>query len=446
MERLPAIEGRIVLDEPGRRAASRDFGRGAAPLPLAVAQPATVDDVVSLVRFARAEGLPLAARGQAHTTAGQALAPGGVLLDMRSLCAVHTVDQESTLVDAGARWRTVLDATLPAGLAPPTLTDYQELTVGGTLSVGGVGGEAHRAGAQVDNVLALDVVTGAGDLVTCSPTEEPDLFWACLGGLGQTAILCRARLRLAPAPATVRSFYLKYDTLAAFLGDLGALAAERRFPHLYGNITAQPKGGWDLELVATCDAGEGRAIDRAALLHGLSARPGAIEERPSSYRDFTNRVDAAAEAMKAAGLWDVPHPWLDLFVPAPSAEAFIAAELARLDVTTLGHGGILLYPLERTSHRAPCFALPATDRCFLFDVFRNALPPTPEHAAALVTDNRRAYERCRDLGGTLYPIGSTPMSPSDWEAHFGAGFAHLQRAKQRFDPGRILTPGPGVFG
>jgi FAD/FMN-containing dehydrogenase len=56
----------------------------------------------------------------------------------------------------------VLDRALPRGLTPPTLTDYQDLSVGGTLSVGGIGGAMFRYGAQVDNVVALEVVTGVG--------------------------------------------------------------------------------------------------------------------------------------------------------------------------------------------------------------------------------------------------------------------------------------------
>ena len=48
------------------------------------------------------------------------------------------------------------------------------------LSVGGIGGTMYRDGAQVDNVLALVVVTGEGRIVSCSPHEQRGLFEAGL--------------------------------------------------------------------------------------------------------------------------------------------------------------------------------------------------------------------------------------------------------------------------
>ncbi len=45
---------------------------------------------------------------------------------------------------------------------PPVFTDYIELSIGGTLSLGGIGGTSYRYGVQVDNVLSLEVVTVMG--------------------------------------------------------------------------------------------------------------------------------------------------------------------------------------------------------------------------------------------------------------------------------------------
>ncbi len=58
---------------------------------------------------------------------------------MTRLRTVRRVDGDRVTVEAGATWREVLAATLPHGLAPPVLPDYLDLTIGGTLAVGGVG-------------------------------------------------------------------------------------------------------------------------------------------------------------------------------------------------------------------------------------------------------------------------------------------------------------------
>jgi len=95
------------------------------------------------------------------------------VIDMSTLATVHDIGRSSADVDAGATWRALLERTLARGLSPPTLTDYQDLSVGGTLSVGGIGGGGFRYGAQVDNVIALEVVTGEGRRMRCSPTPRP---------------------------------------------------------------------------------------------------------------------------------------------------------------------------------------------------------------------------------------------------------------------------------
>src|SRR5260370_20457690 len=103
------------------------------------------------------------------------------------------VGPDQASVGAGATWRQVLRGTLAVGLTPPVLTDYLGLSVGGTLSVGGLSGSSFRHGAQVDHVTELEVVTGSGMRELCSPTRNPQLF---------LALLCVLAARLITPPAT----------------------------------------------------------------------------------------------------------------------------------------------------------------------------------------------------------------------------------------------------
>jgi hypothetical protein len=56
------------------------------------------------------------------------------------------------------------------------------------LSNAGVGGQTFRHGPQIISVLQLEVVTGKGEIVTCSASKQPELFFAVLCGLGQFGI------------------------------------------------------------------------------------------------------------------------------------------------------------------------------------------------------------------------------------------------------------------
>jgi FAD/FMN-containing dehydrogenase len=154
-EDFPSFDGMLLLDDASRAAAADDFGHLVHRQPLAVLKPGSVNDVVKLVQFARRNDIDVAARGQAHSTQGQSQVEAGVVVDLSTLATVHEVNPTNALVDGGTRWLDVVTQTIPQGLTPPTLVDFLELTVGGTVSLGGIGSQAFRFGPNVDNVLEL---------------------------------------------------------------------------------------------------------------------------------------------------------------------------------------------------------------------------------------------------------------------------------------------------
>jgi FAD/FMN-containing dehydrogenase len=94
----------------------------------------------------------------------------------------------------------------------------------------------------VDNVFALDVVTGDGALIHCSGSEHRELFLTALGGQGQCAIIVRATLRVAAAPAMVRSFILPHASLPALMRDLATITDDERFDGAVGFALSRPDG------------------------------------------------------------------------------------------------------------------------------------------------------------------------------------------------------------
>ena len=148
-----------------------------------------------MVRFAGEHGLegvderpvrhPRPARVALQLRPGPGLA-GGVAIDPAARGASTTSTSGSAEVDGGVLWSELFDAAAPLGLTPPVLTDYMHLSVGGTLSVGGIGGATSRFGTQADNVLrpAGDDRRRA-DRINCSRRRRPEVFHAVLAGLGQ---------------------------------------------------------------------------------------------------------------------------------------------------------------------------------------------------------------------------------------------------------------------
>ncbi|XP_069148565.1 cytokinin dehydrogenase 3 isoform X5 [Solanum lycopersicum] len=227
------ISSKLSTNSHAIKESSKDFGKIIQEiLPAAVLYPSCVNDIIDLIQFSYDLSVPfhVAAKGHGHSIRGQAMAKNGVIVEMSSLnnnnnenCGVR-VSWDSDLgfyADVGGEqlWIDVLHNTLEYGLAPVSWTDYLYLTVGGTLSNAGISGQTFRYGPQISNVHEMDVITGKGELMTCSKDMNSELFFGVLGGLGQFGIITRARIVLDKAPTRVKWVRMLYDDFSKFTKD-----------------------------------------------------------------------------------------------------------------------------------------------------------------------------------------------------------------------------------
>ncbi|HZC50904.1 MAG TPA: FAD-binding protein, partial [Mycobacterium sp.] len=366
------------------------------------------------------------------------------VIDMNALNQIHDVGTDRVVVDAGATWRSVLDATLPRGLTPPVLTNYLDLSVGGTLSVGGIGGTTHRYGLQTDNVVELEVVTGDGRQLSCSANEHPDVFDAVRAGLGQFGIITRATLAVVPAPQQARRYTLSYPDLGILAGDQRRILDDKRADHLQGTILAGPDG-WQHQLELVTFTGESGLPADDEVLADLADDRDQAQLIDLTYADYARAFDRFEPLLRSTGDWSNPHPWWLTFLPGSTAEHIASDVLAELAADDLGqYGTITFYPITTEQITTPLFRLPTEDVVFAFNLIR--FPPNdPTQAAQLVSQNHVLYDRVRAAGGVLYPVSGFPLTPADWQQHFGDLWAVVRSAKEQFDPRHRLTPGQGLF-
>lgn len=162
-------------------------------------------DVLHSVRFAREHDLLLAVRGGGHNIAGNAVADGGLMIDLSPMRSVRVDPERRTArVEPGCTLADVDHETQAFGLATPiginSTTGIAGLTLGG-----GFGWLSRKHGMTIDNLLSVDVVTADGELIRASETENPDLFWGIRGGGGNFGVVTSFEFQLHPVGPTVLS-------------------------------------------------------------------------------------------------------------------------------------------------------------------------------------------------------------------------------------------------
>jgi FAD/FMN-containing dehydrogenase len=448
-ECLPPLDGVLVTDPTSLAAAARDVGEIVNDTPVAVLRPGSVEDIQKLIRFCRRFRIKVAARGQGHTTFGQAQVEGGLVIEMSTLAAIHSIAPDAADVDAGLKWIDLLRAAVPQGLTAPVLTGYTGLSIAGTLSVGGISG-VYDKGAQVDHTRELEVVTGEGEIERCSLAHNRELFEAALAGLGQCAIITRAVVDLVPARQRARVFLVNYTDNATFFADYRRVLDRGELDEAYNMWIPDGAGGllYQLNLVKYHDASS--PPDGDHLLRGLSVAPSAAQVIDMAYLDYVLRVDTLIDQLKAAGLWDGwQRPWFDVFLPNRVVERFVGDVIPALTPEDVGTTGfVLLFAQKRAALTRPLLRVPdSPDWTFLFDILTSASAPgqDPAFVERMLARNRRLFEAARRVRGTRYPPSAIAFNRGDWVRHYDGAFADLVQAKRRYDPDDILTPGPGIF-
>jgi len=223
--------------------------------PARVVSPASTEQVADTIRAAVRDGLPVRAIGSGHSFTGAAVAPG-VQLRPDLLDEMVSVDSATGLVTVGGgmplhRLNPILTAH---GLAMETMGDIDRQTIAGAISTG-THGSSRLFGGISTQVRSLELVLADGSVVTCTPTERPDLFGAARISLGALGVITKVTLQCVPLYA-MRAIDAKapLDETLEQVGELvetndhfeffwfphTSTALTRRFERLPGNSPLKP--------------------------------------------------------------------------------------------------------------------------------------------------------------------------------------------------------------
>jgi FAD/FMN-containing dehydrogenase len=208
--------------------------------------------------LASAEEPSYIARGLGRSYGDAALNRGGGVICFERLNRMIAFDPRTGVLEceAGVTFAEILDCFLARGYFLPVTPGTKFVTLGGAIAHDVHGKNHHRAGTISNFVLDFRLQTPQGDVMTCSPRENPDVFWATVGGAGLTGLILSARLRLQ----RVETAYVLVDFLKVpNFGD--AIDAMEESDHLYEFSVA-----W-IDCLA-----RGRTLGRSVLMRANAAK------------------------------------------------------------------------------------------------------------------------------------------------------------------------------
>jgi FAD/FMN-containing dehydrogenase len=224
------LSGRVIApDDPGYDEARTLFYGGFDRRPAAIVRVAGAPDVARAIEIARGNGLELGVRSGGHSPAGHSVPDGGLVIDLADMRGLELdVEGRTAWAEAGL---TTGDYTVTAaehGLATP-FGDTGSVGIGGITLSGGVGYLVRKYGLTIDSLLAAEVVTADGGLLTVDADTHPDLFWAIRGGGGNFVVVTRLKLRLHELDAIVGGMLIlpaTAEVISSFVAEAEAAPEE----------------------------------------------------------------------------------------------------------------------------------------------------------------------------------------------------------------------------
>jgi FAD/FMN-containing dehydrogenase len=145
-------------------------------------------------------------------------------IDVGDLDRILEIDpaRRICVAEPGVTFVDLVAATLEHGLVPVVVPEFKTITVGGAVAGGSIESTSFRYGGFHDTCVAYEVITARGEVLTCTPDDDPLLFHMMHGAFGTLGILSRLSFRLMPAAPFVHVTYERQRGLQDYLAAIAA--------------------------------------------------------------------------------------------------------------------------------------------------------------------------------------------------------------------------------
>ena len=265
-----------------------------------VYRPSTVDQIREVLDTARHFGVPVAPRGAGRSYGDAAFLAEAVQMDLCRMSRILDWNPASGVitVEPGVTIRDLWRYIIGDGWLPPVVPGTMYPTLGGALAMNIHGKNHFRVGTIGEHTLSFDLLLpGTGEVVTCTPTENAELFFAAIGGFGMLGIFTRMTLQMKRAHTgllRVRQF------AASDLHEMFRITDERiaaGVDYAVGWIDTFAEGG---------ELGRGLVQDATFLAEGEDLNP--TQTLRAERQDLS---DTLFGVLPKSLLWRFLKPWLN---------------------------------------------------------------------------------------------------------------------------------------
>jgi decaprenylphospho-beta-D-ribofuranose 2-oxidase len=162
-----------------------------------VLRPTSVKEVRAVLAAARREGEPVCLRGGGNSYGDASTNTRGHVLDIGRMNQVLDFDTETGVaeLEGGVTIAQLWRHALPRGYWPKVVSGTMFPTIAGAAAMNIHGKNNFKVGTIGDAIESFDLVLANGELVTCSRSQNDDLFHAAIGGFGMLGVMTRVRIR-----------------------------------------------------------------------------------------------------------------------------------------------------------------------------------------------------------------------------------------------------------
>ena len=416
----------ITPDQPEYEALRQGFNRRIQRHPKLIAVCQGPNEIISAVKQARRNNLPVAVRSGGHSFEGYSGNDDGLVINLSQMNAVRWVDATTVKIGPGCTLSKMYDALLPKHRII-SAGSCGGVGVAGLTLGGGYGFFSRKYGLTCDNLTEITLVDGSGELR--SSRSDAELLWACRGGgNGNFGVVAELVFKTHPAPAFFQSHRFKARRLDA------ARAAQilERWFELAGALSPSCFSAFVLN---------GKSL--TILITNYEAADAPLTAALAGLRELTDTATSSGLAIPAKALKNYYGLRTPIYFKNSSAGLYkdfaeirgCIGEVLETVVSTPG----LMYQVNTLGGKiadsdaaaASCF--PHRDKRFLSEV--QAYWETPGHEARMIEGSRKILARFRRHGITAqyanYPSGEF----SDWaQAYYGQNYPRLQAVKRKYDP------------